>query len=171
MISRAPTPMPRIVHRQYSDPFARSPSRIEHREYYDGPTSVVEETREKSRPTRPRSRSHSRATTIVSVPASRSSMASRHVSESDDSEYYNCRRQSQDGIRGRGRSRSVSRGNRCRSRSRQGIEDEGSVFSLSRWLSWKDSLAHCIQIILMVLRVAIYEHLLPHHHHHSDHRR
>jgi hypothetical protein len=65
VISRAASPITRIIRRQSPAPYV-----LERREYYDGPTSVVEE-RTVVRPSRPVSRASSRSIRLVEAPPSR----------------------------------------------------------------------------------------------------
>lgn len=77
MISRAASPMPRIVRRQSPAPYV-----VERREFYDGPTSVVEE-RTVVRPSRPVSRASSRSIRLVEAPLSGRRIR-REVSHSEE---------------------------------------------------------------------------------------
>ena len=77
MISRAASPMPRIVRRQSPAPYV-----VERREFYDGPTSVVEE-RTVVRPSRPVSRASSRSIRLVEAPLS-GRRSRREVSHSEE---------------------------------------------------------------------------------------
>jgi hypothetical protein len=77
VISRAASPMPRIVRRQSPAPYV-----VERREYYDGPRSVVEE-RTVIRPSRSVSRASSRSIRLVEAPPSGRG-SRREVSHSEE---------------------------------------------------------------------------------------
>lgn len=119
--------MPRIIRRQSSDPTMRPPSRVEHREYFDGPTNIIEETTEVIRPLRPPSRPPSHSLALAAA-TERLSGNRRHESESEESDYISQEdrvRRYRGDTHARGRSRS-SRREVGRRRSRHsGREDEG----------------------------------------------
>jgi hypothetical protein len=134
VIPRPATPKPRIIRRRSSDPNMRAPNRIEHREYFDGPSSVVEERTEVIRPPLPPPRPPSRSLAVVSA-SGRSSASRRHVSESDESDYTTQegrRRRYHDDSRARGRSRNFSRGHRRQRSRHSGTADEGELQSIER---------------------------------------
>ena len=120
--------MPRMVRRQYSDPYLRDrPAVVERREYYDGPNSVVEE-RYVARPSRPVSRASSRS--IRMVPAPRRPRIDREESQSEEEFYARAppRRhvfEEEDWYANRGSGRSQSR--HGRSRSRLSTYDDGGM--------------------------------------------
>ena len=137
--------MPRVVHREYSNPLLRAPSHVEHREYYDGPNSEIEETTEVIEHTRPFSRPPSRSASIISIPAPRRSRrASHHLTDSEDEESVSDYHRSR--YRDRRRNRSQTRRSRSRSshhNSRHSDRDsEGKrriftacLHNASRWLT------------------------------------
>jgi hypothetical protein len=107
----------------------RAPSRTEHREYFDGPNSVVEETTEVIRLPRPPSQTASRSLTVISA-SGRPGGSRRHVSESDESDRTTQeinRRRYRDDNRARGRSRSSGKGHHRRRSRQSGIDDEGKA--------------------------------------------
>lgn len=100
---------------------------MERRKYYDGPTSVVEETTEIFRPRRSFSRPPSRSATVVTLPTESSAVISHRLSESEESDYRGAdtrQRFRRDSSQARGRSRSQSRRHHRRQTSRHG-DDEG----------------------------------------------
>jgi hypothetical protein len=124
---RSATPMSHKISGRSSDSKMRAPSRIEHREYFDGPNSVVKETIEVIREPHPPSTPASRSLTVVSAsggpPAGR-----RHASESDESDYFiqeGRHRRYRDNSRPRGRSRSSGTGHRRRRSRHSSIDSKG----------------------------------------------
>ena len=114
-----------MIRRQYSDPVVRAPSRIEHREYFDGPTSFIEETPRTARAPRPWPRSPSRSLQVIPVPA-KSPRSNRHTSESDGDDSTSDRPYHREGHRLESRGRRARRDHDPRS-SRYDGDDEGEV--------------------------------------------
>jgi hypothetical protein len=121
------TSTPHKIHRRSSDPNMRASSRIEQREYFDGPNNIVKETIEVVRAPRPPSPHASRSLTVVPV-SDDPSAGRRHAPESDESDYFiqeGYIRGYRDDSRPRGRSRSSGIGPRRRRSRHSTIDSEG----------------------------------------------
>jgi hypothetical protein len=125
--------MPRVIHLRDSEPDLKEPRRVEHREYYDRPTRVIEET-EIIRSARPPSRPPSQSMQIVRVPSRhRPPSITRHTSNSHDSYDTNRfgRRSSEDDddwYERRDRERRSRRGRRSSRHSRYSDEGKQSTY-------------------------------------------
>lgn len=123
MMPRAATRRPRVVHPRPSDRSMQAPSRVRHREYSDGDTSVLEETTVVIMPRRPRSRPPSRSLTSVSA-IEQLSANRRDTTESNESNQEDHRQHYHGESRAPSRSRRARRRHRRR-RSRHSDRDGG----------------------------------------------